>query len=213
VKDSDPVQPVDPERIEAIRPLLAPCVRDMIDVQLAAAMRPGELVRMQPGLIERRRDVWIYRLPFKRADREIYLGPRAREHLAGYVERRAEEEPLFQPREAWDWYRARRHAARTTPLHYGNRPGFSRTPTRGFKVVRRAFSTSCYRQQIRRACRKAGVEVWHPHQLRHTAATTIRAAYGAEAARVVLGHSKLSTTELYAERDLKLARRVIQECG
>ncbi len=53
---------------------------------------------------------------------------------------------------------------------------------------------------------------WAPNQLRHTAATTFRRTAGIEAARTVLGHSKLSTTEVYAEADLAsavdLARRV-----
>jgi len=53
---------------------------------------------------------------------------------------------------------------------------------------------------------------WAPNQLRHTAATTFRRTAGIEAARTVLGHSKLSTTEVYAEADLTaavdLARRV-----
>ena len=47
---------------------------------------------------------------------------------------------------------------------------------------------------------------WHPNQLRHTAATMIRRQYGAEAAQAILGHSELSTTEIYAEKNLEAAR-------
>ncbi len=39
---------------------------------------------------------------------------------------------------------------------------------------------------------------WHPHQLRHTAATELRRAYGVEAARIILGHASLDAT-----RDLR----------
>ena len=46
---------------------------------------------------------------------------------------------------------------------------------------------------------------WHAHQLRHSCATRLRAAIGVEAARAVLGHSNLSTTELYAEQDQERA--------
>ncbi len=49
---------------------------------------------------------------------------------------------------------------------------------------------------------------WAPNQLRHAAGTEIRAKYGLEAAQVILGHSKASTTEIYAERDLRLAVQV-----
>ena len=75
------------------------------------------------------------------------------------------------------------------------------------------FTTATYRQQIRRACAAAGIPRWHPHQLRHTAATAIRARYGVEAARAVLGHARVATTELYAERDRQMAIRVAGEMG
>ena len=44
---------------------------------------------------------------------------------------------------------------------------------------------------------------WHPHQLRHTAATNIRRQFGLEAAQLVLGHASSKITDaIYAERDL-----------
>ena len=54
---------------------------------------------------------------------------------------------------------------------------------------------------------------WTPLQLRHTAATEIRARFGLEAAQVVLGHARADTTEIYAERDLAKARGVMAEIG
>ncbi len=54
---------------------------------------------------------------------------------------------------------------------------------------------------------------WHPHQLRHTAATAIRSRFGSEAAQGILGHKNLSTTEIYAERDLAAAARIMAEVG
>jgi putative ABC transport system permease protein len=41
----------------------------------------------------------------------------------------------------------------------------------------------------------------------------IRKLFGIEAVRTVLGHSRLSTTELYAEQDLAEARRIMQQVG
>lgn len=52
---------------------------------------------------------------------------------------------------------------------------------------------------------------WHPNQLRHSAATEIRKRHGIEAASTVLGHTKVSTTELYAERNFELAARIAAE--
>lgn len=54
---------------------------------------------------------------------------------------------------------------------------------------------------------------WHPHQLRHSAATRLRKEHGLEAARVVLGHAGAAVTELYAEIDHEKARRVAQLSG
>jgi integrase len=57
------------------------------------------------------------------------------------------------------------------------------------------------------------VPAWNPLQLRHTAATLIRAKYGLEAAKAILGHSRVETSQLYAERDLGRAEEIMKEIG
>jgi integrase len=54
---------------------------------------------------------------------------------------------------------------------------------------------------------------FHPHQLRHNAATSLRKRYGLEVARIVLGHRSAAVTEIYAEADLTRARQAMTECG
>jgi integrase len=54
---------------------------------------------------------------------------------------------------------------------------------------------------------------WHPHKLRHSAATEIRRNFGIEAAQAVLGHASLTVTEVYAERDGRLAEKVMKQLG
>jgi integrase len=54
---------------------------------------------------------------------------------------------------------------------------------------------------------------WHPHQLRHSAATALRKEYGIETAKILLGHSTLSATLTYAERDLAKALEVMRAVG
>jgi integrase len=54
---------------------------------------------------------------------------------------------------------------------------------------------------------------WHPHQLRHNAATRLRKEYGLEAAQVILGHATIEVTELYAEKNVEAAMRIMGEVG
>ena len=54
---------------------------------------------------------------------------------------------------------------------------------------------------------------WHPNHLRHTAASRIRAAYGIELSRIILGHSSAVTSEIYAEIDHEKAKEVMEKMG
>lgn len=51
---------------------------------------------------------------------------------------------------------------------------------------------------LQRACKRAGVEPWSAHQVRHRVATTVRQRVGLDAAQVLLGHASARTTERYA---------------
>jgi integrase len=66
---------------------------------------------------------------------------------------------------------------------------------------------------VARACKRAEIPRWHPNQLRHTFATTVRRLHGIEAAQVLLGHSRADVTQVYAERDELLAVRVAAAIG
>jgi integrase len=54
---------------------------------------------------------------------------------------------------------------------------------------------------------------WHPHQLRHNAATWMVEKWGWEVARVLLGHHSIKVTRIYAEDDLTKAREAIKSAG
>lgn len=75
------------------------------------------------------------------------------------------------------------------------------------------YNTVSYRLEILRAQQKAGVPEWVPHQLRHARGTLVRATYGLEAAQAVLCHDSIAATQIYAERQLELAKRVAMEMG
>jgi integrase len=65
----------------------------------------------------------------------------------------------------------------------------------------------------------AEVQVWRekhsfsPHQLRHLAATKIRKEYGIELSRILLGHSDIGTTQIYAEVDAQKAMDAASKIG
>ena len=54
---------------------------------------------------------------------------------------------------------------------------------------------------------------WHPHQLRHNAATELRKEFGIEAARIILGHHSAAVTEIYAEKDEEEAIMAVMKVG
>ena len=55
--------------------------------------------------------------------------------------------------------------------------------------------------------------IWHPHQLRHNAATWLRKEFGIDVARIILGHTSDTMTAVYAERDRQKARDVMAKVG
>jgi integrase len=67
------------------------------------------------------------------------------------------------------------------------------------------------RRRLRSQWREA--HCWHPHQLRHNAATILRRQYGIEAARLILGHRSAAVTEIYAEMDATKAEAIMAEVG
>jgi integrase len=54
---------------------------------------------------------------------------------------------------------------------------------------------------------------WHPHQLRHAAATRMRERYGLEDTQALLGHKSLASTQVYAERKDGAAVRIMTIAG
>lgn len=66
------------------------------------------------------------------------------------------------------------------------------------------------REKVRRWQRE---HRWHPHQLRHNAATELRRQFGIETARIILGHRSAAITEVYAELDTAKAMEAMKRVG
>lgn len=64
-------------------------------------------------------------------------------------------------------------------------------------------------QAVRRACKKAGVPLWSPHQVRHTVATIVRDRLSLDAAAALLGHADTRTTARYAKPTIDAAAAAV----
>lgn len=175
-------------------------------------------------------------------ERVIYLGPKAQAIIAPRL-RPDLSAAIFSPMEAEAERHALQRQQRKTKVQPSQILRAKRSRSRKAKrAPREVYDVASYRRAIARACELAfempatmrlakddsadvkkakaaerkkwrAAHVWHPHQLRHNAATRLRREFGLEAAQVILGHKTLSVTQVYAEKNVEAARRIMAEIG
>ena len=203
-RESKPVEPVDDALVTKTLRELSPIVAAMVQLQRLTGMRPNEVCQVRPCDVDRSGKVWTYAPAEHKTEhhgkgRVILIGPRGQDILRPYL-LRPHGEYCFRP----------------------SRGTLNPTKDRRYRV-------DSYGQAIQRACDRAhpapkGMEGeqlkawrtehrWSPNRLRHTFATEARAAYGLEAAQVLLGHSSADITQVYAERDLSKGLEVAAKIG
>ena len=188
-----PVSAVKVEHVEAIYPHLPLQVKTMIQVQLLTGMRPGEVRKMTPQQIfNRENEIWSY---FPESHKTQHLGKTRVIQLGRKVQRVLK--PWLEICESDFCFKSSR----------------AKDNIEGEDRGCQSYSKDGYCRAVRVACDKAGIPPWSPNQIRHTFASKIRQKYGLEAAQVSLGHSKADVTQIYAERNLKLANQVVSEIG
>lgn len=210
------VKPIDSATIEATIAHLPKVVADMVKFQLLTGARPGEVCSVTPGMIDRTNEVWEihfsrHKTAWRGKSRTVYVGPQAQLILMPYL-LRASDAYCFSPIEADRQRREARHAARTTPLSCGNRPG-THVAKKPLRTPGERYATRSYGRAVSYAAKRAGLPVWGPNRLRHSLATNIRQAEGLEAAAVILGHSEVGVTQVYAEADRVKAIEVVRRLG
>jgi len=215
--EAEPIKPVAVELVKATYPHLTKVVADMVRFQMLSGCRPGEVVKITPGMIDRTAKVWTIKLTehktaYRGKSRTIYVGPKAQKVLAPYL-LRSPDAPCFSPRESEEQRRQAAHEKRKTKMSCGNRPGTNRIARKPRKAPSESYTTGTYARSILYACKRAELDHWHPNQLRHSAATTIRKQFGLEAAQVILGHSGADVTQIYAEKDADKAIEVARRIG
>ena len=157
--ESDEIQPVAIEHVEACIADAPPTLAAMVRLQMFTGMRAGELCQMRSGDIDTKdKTVWVYRPGHHKNKhrgqaREIAIGPRAikilkpllKPDLAAFV---------FSPAQVDAERRATKSENRKTPLGQGNRPGTNRK-AKPAKTPGDCYDTDSYRRAIEYATRKA----------------------------------------------------------
>ena len=207
-RETERVHPVAEKHVRIILPFSSPTVAAMIQLQLLTGMRSSELASIRPCDIETGGKIWLYRLvthktSYRDHERTISIGPRAQKVLKPFLKRKITDY-CFSPVES----NANRRQQRCK----------KKKIVKVSKKVRNRYDKDSYRRAVQyaiKAARKAGVDVpdFHPHQLRHTAATRIRKEMGLDAARAMLGHRNLKITDDYAELDRALVGEAALKFG
>ena len=145
-------------------------------------------------------------------DRSILIGPRAQEVIRPFLKPDMAAY-LFCPQDATQERNEKRRAKRQTPLY----PAHVRLQARKRKRRPRrapggAYTARVYARAIARACKKAGVPEWGPNRLRHSRATELR-GFGLDMVKTILGHSKVETSQVYAEKDMLAAMELVARIG
>ena len=215
--EAKPVRPVADEVVVATLPHLGNHVRAMVELMWHTGARPSEICRMTLAQIDRTGEMWIYR-PKKHKtrhhgkDRAIPLGPRSQAVLTAHLEGRilGPDDPIFSPRAARDVRFVALRAKRKSKVQPSQT---SRKKAKPKRLPAMWYTPGVIDHAITAAAKRAGVEHWFPYQLRHTHGTKVRREFGLEAAGATLGHTKMSATEVYAERDESLAVEIARKIG
>ena len=208
------VAPVAIESIDAILPFLPPVPTDMVRLLLLTGARIGELCQLCSRDLDRSGPVWLFQVYRHKTrhrghDRTVAFGPQAQLILRRYL-KVDPDAVLFSPAEPDALLKAKKRAERKTRVQPSQRDRSKKKPKR--KPGDR-YTPATINHAIRRACIKAGIPIWHTHQLRHSAALLIMREHGIEAARSVLGHRTLNMTLHYSGIDLELAKEVAKKTG
>ena len=211
--DPKPVVPVSWNDVFTTLAELSDILRAMVILQWVTGARSSNICQIRPEEIDRRHDIWVWEPTKHKTDKlgkslRIHLGQIAQVVLKPYLDRDSDSY-CFSPKETMIRQRKKRRENRTTkmsPSHKNRRASVSR-------LVTDCYKAASYRRAIRRAATRAGVEPWHPHQLRHTRSTEIRQHFGIEHAQAYIGHASISAAQIYAETNERLAIDVARVMG
>jgi integrase len=158
-KEREPVAPVTPGHIEAVLPFLTPTVRAMVLLQRLTGMRPGEVMAMRPGDIDRAGAVWYYRpsrhkTAYRGRGRVVVIGPQAQALLAPFLLAAGPDGYAFSPRRSMAAFRASQRSARRSGVQPSQ---VARSKARPRRAPGDRYTRWSYAEAVARACVAAAV--------------------------------------------------------
>jgi len=172
----------------------------MMRLQLLTAMRPGEVCALRWADIDKNGPdgKWVYTVVAPKTEHHGHvtrylLGPRAQAILEQFPA--VPRAYVFSPAKRMA---DRRAAGQQRPLAPG--------PRRTFNAK---WHPVAYRLHVVLACEAAKVQLFTPHELRHSAITRVVEVVGLTAASAVANHRSLAMTSRYYHRDDGEALRAV----
>jgi integrase len=213
-KESKPVKPVPDAHVDAVRPYVSRQVWAIIELQRLTGMRSGEVVIMRGGDLDMTGTLWTYTPSTHKTahhghEKIVYLGPKAQNVIKPFLSADLSRF-LFSPADARNERYATMRATRKSKVQPSQRNRRKKAPK--WQPAER-YTPRTYGDAIARACKLHDILHWHPHQLRHNAATQLRKEFGLEIARCVLGQKSMAVAEIYAELDRTKAADAMAKIG
>ena len=224
-------QDVPDEVVNRTLPHLHTTIRDMVQVQRLAGMRPSEICRMKPGEIDMEYTtpdgmiIWMYTPGTNKNSwrekkqageyvRIIPLGKPEQEIIATRLTNKSDDDFVFSPKDTMQEKLAQDAAKRKSKVQ----PSQVKRKERNAKNPRRKdrdfYESDSYRRAITRAITAANrhlpdgerIPMWTPYQLRHAAITDITLQTGnPDIARAFAGQKSLAVTMDYNHADVQIA--------
>jgi len=174
--------------------VVSPVIGDMLKLVWYTAMRPFEVCDMRPlDILMDDPDCWIY-IPGRDIS-PIGNHKTTRFERVRVIPLTGEPQNILKPR-----------IKNLDLKEYIFKPG--EAPKIVAKKVREKYDHNTFCRACKRGCKRAGVEVFVPYDLRRTIATGARSILGKEAAKVLLGHTKTDTTDIYLLDEVQEAMKV-----
>ena len=208
------------EEFNKVVSCLGSVVGDILRLVWHTGMRPNEVCSMRPyDILRDDPDCWLYipgrdsgpvgkhkTMRFERV-RVVLLTRECQRILQLRIKDFSSKQHVFDPRESIREFLATKTEQRKTSLTCGNRPGTNKKEHPMITPGER-YDHDTLRRACQRACKRAGIEPFTPYDLRRSMATRTRAVLDKEAAKVLLGHTETSTTDIYLLEEVQEAIKV-----